>query len=293
MNYKPTNHLLELNLAVLFISTSGTLGRYIDLPAPTVIALRALLAGILLFAFCKWKGISLHIQKKHRGKVLLGGFLLGLHWVTYFYSLQLSNVAIGMLSLFTYPAITALLEPLFMRTRMSWFHIFLSMAVLMGIYLLAPDFGTDQNTLLAIAIGVFSAFCYALRNILLKKVEGYHGSSIMTYQLLIITVLLLPSYGMTTSTALWDYLPATAVLALLTTSIGHTLFVYSLKGFSAATASIISCMGPVYGIILGIIFLGEVPAWTTVAGGTIILIAAIAESLKVYHLPKYKVVGKK
>ena len=50
---------------------------------------------------------------------------MGTHWVTYFYALQWSNVAIGMLSLFTYPVITALLEPLFFNTRFQLRHLIL------------------------------------------------------------------------------------------------------------------------------------------------------------------------
>jgi len=42
---------------------------------------------------------------------------MGGHWITYFYALKLSNVAIGMLSLFAYPIFTALLEPFFIKVK--------------------------------------------------------------------------------------------------------------------------------------------------------------------------------
>ena len=61
------------------------------------------------------------------------------HWVTYFYALQWSNVAIGMLSLFTYPVITALLEPLILKTKFQKHHLILGFIVLIGVYFLAPD----------------------------------------------------------------------------------------------------------------------------------------------------------
>ena len=62
------------------------------------------------------------------------------HWVTYFYALKLSNVAIGMLSMFTFPVMTALLEPFFTKQKINSIHIALALLVLIGIYFLVPDF---------------------------------------------------------------------------------------------------------------------------------------------------------
>lgn len=280
-------HLLELNLAMLFISTSGILGRYISLPIPMTIGIRASLACLALFLFCKYKKFDLKIRGVDRGVVLLGGLLLGMHWVFYFYALQMSNVAIGMLSMFTYPTITTVLEPILLRTKLLKFHIFLGLLVLLGIYLLVPEFNLENETLKAVGFGVFSALCYAIRNIIMKsKVEKYNGSVLMYYQLAVVTALLLPTFFVLDSSQLINYLPAGIVLALLTTALGHTLFLYSFKNFSIGTASIISCIQPVYGIILGALFLNEYPAFSTIVGGSIIIISVVAESIRVYQLSR-------
>ena len=280
-----TINFIELNLAILFISTSGALGRFIDLPIPLTIGLRSLLGGIALYFFCRWKKISFYVEGGDRKTILFGGLLLGLHWITYFYSLRLSNVAIGMLSLFTYPAITAILEPIILKTRILKIHLILSLMVLVGIYFLVPDFDLQNDDFKAVGFGIFSAFCYALRNIILKrKINRYDGSLLMVYQLLVISVFLSPFAFVLDSSKVIDYLPATIVLALLTTSIGHTLFLHSLKHFSTVTASIVSCAQPVYGIIIGMIFLHEYPKVNTIIGGGIIIFTVIIESLRVYKL---------
>lgn len=118
------SHLLEINLAVIFISTSGTLGRYIDLPVPVTIASRGILAFFILLLFCRWKGISLKVKRSDLPLVILSGILMALHWVTYFYALQMSSVAIGMLSIYTYPIITAFLEPLLLKTKFQKYICF-------------------------------------------------------------------------------------------------------------------------------------------------------------------------
>lgn len=280
-----TVNFIELNLAILFISTSGALGRFIELPIPITIGLRSLIGGFLLYLFCKWKKISFYVEGRDRKTIFYGGLLLGLHWITYFYALRLSNVAIGMLSLFTYPAITAILEPIFLKTKILKIHLILSLLVLVGIYFLVPDFDIQSDHVKAVGFGVFSALCYAIRNIIMKtKIEHYDGSLLMAYQLLAVTVVLSPfSFFLDTSDVL-VYLPATLLLALLTTAIGHTLFLHSLKHFSTVTASIVSCSQPVYGIIIGMIFLQEYPKVTTIIGGTIIIFTVLIESLRVYKL---------
>lgn len=278
-------NLLELNLAMLFISTSGVLGRYINMPSPIVIELRALLACIVLFIFCQWKKASLTIQPKDRKTVFISGILLGLHWTTYFYALQLSNVAIGMLSLFTFPAITAILEPIFLKTKILAFHLVLCLLVLIGIYFLVPDFSLENSQFKAVGFGVLSAVCYAFRNLMMKsKVDTYNGSVLMVYQLLTIAILWAPFVGILDNSNLVKYLPATILLALLTTSIGHTLFLYSLKNFSTTTASIISCTQPIYGILIGLLILGEVPELRTIIGGVIIISTVLAESFRLSQI---------
>lgn len=266
---------------MLFVSTSGALGRYIDLSPPLTIATRAVLAFIILYAYCRYKGLSFKIAKEHRLPIILSGIFLGSHWVTYFYALQLSSVAIGMLSLFTYPVITAFLEPLLLGTKFQKVHLFLGFLVLAGIYLLNPTFDFKNGQMLAVAIGVLSALLYSLRNIILKnRVGEYNGSSLMCFQMGIIGIVLAPFFLSSALVEVPNQLPWIVTLALLTTAIGHTLFLNCFKYFSITTISILSSIQPIYGIVLGAIFLKEFPSLTTVFGGVLILSAVAIESLR-------------
>ena len=194
MKSQHNNYLLLLALATVLISTSGALGKFIDLPTPVIIWFRSALAALFLFLFCKYKKLKIGIKsKKDLPTILLGAVLLGTHWVTYFYALKLSNVAIGMLSMFTFPVITALLEPLFTKTKLNPIHILLGLMVLLGIYILAPEINFESNYPKGILLGVFSAFSYAIRNLILKRhVKSYNGTVLMVQQSLIVAVLLSP-----------------------------------------------------------------------------------------------------
>ena len=244
-------NLLQLNFAVLIISTSGALGRFIELPVPLIIGLRACLGAIPLILFCKFKKFSFKIQKKDRSTIIISSILMGTHWIAYFISLKLSNLAIGMLSVFTYPVITAFLEPIILKNKFKKSNLILGLMVLVGIYFLVPEFSLENDYFKAIGFGVFSAFCYSIRNIFMKqKASEYEGSILMVYQLIIVSILLAPVFFIYDMTGLKASIPALLILAFLTTATGHTLFIYSFRNFTISTASIISSIQPVYGLSL-------------------------------------------
>lgn len=257
-----------LLLATLFISTSGVLGRYIAMPTEIIIWFRAAIAMVLLYLYCKYKKIDLTIKSSKDYKpFFISGLLMAVHWVTYFYALKLSNVALGVLSLYTFPIIIALLEPLFLKVKFDPMYILLGLLVLIGLFILTPEFNIDSTQVKGILFGVFSAFCYAVRILILKQhVAKYNGTMLMFYQTVIITILLLPTLFFMDISGLESQFPYLLLLAFLTTAIGHSLMLHSLKFFSASTASIISSLQPVFAIILAFFFLQEIPTTRTFLG---------------------------
>ena len=284
MKYKNPhlNYLLILNIGVLFISTSGVLGRYIALPPPISIWFRSLIALFVLLLYSQYKKFTFRIEwKKYGLAVCCSGFLLALHWITYFFALQWSNVAVGMLSLFTYPIITVFLEPLFLPVKLQKRHLFLGILILFGVYFLVPDFNIQNTATQGLLIGLFSAVSYSLRNIILKKNNAMgNGSVQMIYQLAVIIILLLPVhwiYPNTDISSQWLYL---LILGIFTTAVGHTLFLGSFSHFRISTVSIISSIQPLFGILLGILFLSEIPDLKSTLGGVLILSTVVIESRK-------------
>ena len=273
-------HLVELNIAMMFISTSGVLGRFISMPPPLTIWWRSFLTVFCLGLYIWYKKINIKINsKRDLTTILISGFFMGAHWVTYFYALKLSGVAIGMLAMFTYPIITVFLEPVFFKTRLDLKHVFLGGLVLVGIYFLTPELTTENNVSLGVLFGIVSAVFYSIRNILMKKkTANYHGSMLMFYQMIVIAALLIPVFFIFEGSPTNNDWFGLAALALFTTAIGHTLFVLSMKHFSIGTISIISSVQPIYGILFGMLFLGEIPASKTIIGGILILSTVVIES---------------
>jgi drug/metabolite transporter (DMT)-like permease len=203
------------------------------------------------------------------------------HWVTYFFALQYSNVAIGILSLFTYPIVTAFLEPMLLKTRFSKSHLALGVLVLMGVYFLVPEISFQNNYTIAVLLGMLSGLFYALRNILMKQeIEKYNGSVLMMYQIVVVAMVLSPVIFFNDFNLVLNQWKPLLTLAIVTTCIGHTLFLKSLRNFSTTAASIMSSAQPLYAILLGILFLSEYPSLKTIIGGALIISAVVIESIR-------------
>lgn len=282
MENSHVKNISGLLLATFFISTSGVLGKYIAMPTEVIIWFRAFLAMGFLYIYIKYKKIDLTIRSpKDYKSFLISGILMAAHWITYFYALKLSNVALGILSLFTYPIIIALLEPLFFKVKFNPIYILLGLMVLTGLYILMPEFNIESSQVKGILFGVFSAFCYAVRILILKQhVANYNGTILMFYQVLITSVLLFPVLFFMDLSGLESQFPYLLLLALLTTAVGHSLMLHFLQYFSASTASIISSLQPLFGIILAFYFLNEIPNTNTYLGGSLIIATVVIESIR-------------
>jgi drug/metabolite transporter (DMT)-like permease len=282
MENSNVKNISSLLFATLFISTSGVLGKYIAMPVEAIVWFRSAFAVVFIYAFCKFTNVDLKMKaKKDWIPFLLSALFMAAHWLTYFYALKISNVAIGMLSLFTFPIITAFLEPFFSKTKYDPMYLFLGILVLTGLSILAPEFTLESEELKGIVLGFISAICYSLRILILKQqVANYNGSMLMLYQTAIITILLVPVLFFVDVSGFESQFPYLILLALVTTAIGHTMMVKSLKHFSAATATIISSIQPIFGIIIAFFVVNEIPSFNTYLGGGLILLTVVIESFR-------------
>ena len=282
MKNQHTKNLIFLFVATLFGSTSGALGKFIDVPPPVVIWCRCVIGALFIYIFCLFNKTSLKIHSKRDIiTIFISALFFGAHWITYFYSLKLSNVAVGLLSMFTYPMVTALIEPLFIKVKFDPIYIVLSLMVLLGLYILSPEFNLENSYVGAILVGVLSALLYSIRNIMSKKLTAsYTGTSIMFYQIAMLSVVLCPVLFYMDTSNIPSQMPYIVMLGLLTTAIGHTMLVSSFKHFSVSTASIISAITPIFGIFIAFIFLNEIPNLNTFIGGSLILATVVIESIR-------------
>ena len=277
--------LLQLHLGVLLLGGAGLFAKLIDLPALDIIAYRGILSAVFLAGVLYFGKHSLKITNIRDAKVaLVIGVLAAIHWVTYFYSIQVTTVATAMLALFTYPMMTVFLEPIFRKTLPDFKDVCLGIAVLLGVGMLFPDlwFGTaslSNEYLIGVGAGLVSAFCFALRNVLVQhKFSQYNGGQSMFFQFTITGLLLIPFIDVSVGELTFDSIWKLILFSVVFSSLAHALFVSAIGHTGAKTAALVACLQPVYGICFALLILDEVPALATIGGGTIILAAAIYET---------------
>ena len=273
--------LLAVHAAVLIFGFTALFSKLLTLPALEITYYRSVVAFIVIAIYAAYKKQAFLLDSP-RDYLMAGllGVLLATHWVSYFYAMQISSVAIGVIALYTFPVITVFLEPLFHGEKPHSADIVSSIAVLFGIYLIVPDFSLDNSTALGVAAGVFSAFMLALRNILQRRnFSGYSASQALLYQSAVVVLALFAFIDTETiniDDRQWGLL---ILLGVVFTALPHTLFAYGLLHLKAKTAGLIACVQVVYAAVFAALFLGEWLSLNIVIGGLIVVSAAMYESL--------------
>ncbi|MCP4179088.1 MAG: EamA family transporter [bacterium] len=275
--------IIELNISLIIMGITTLFPKIIDLPAIYIILGRSIIASVSIFIFLKLCKAELSIQKKHIFGIIILGILMAVHWVSLFKSIQVSNVTIGIISFFSFPIMTVFIEPFFSKSKLTIRDIFLGILVIAGIILILPKFNINHNLTQGVIWGLISALFYTFRNILAKKyLKHYSGTHLMLLQVVVISIILLPSlyYGphLIKEIPLNDIVEL-IILGIFFTALPHCLYISSLKFLKAKTVGIMSIIQPLYCIVFAVIFLGESPTLKTIIGGIIILFTVIAETL--------------
>lgn len=280
---KQTQHLIELNIALVFLSTSGILGKLISISPTYAILGRCIIAAIALFFYIRYRRFSLTLNPRDTKFWVISGAFFGFHMIFYFYAISVSTVAIAFISLFTYPFITTLLEPFFFRNKLDWFNLLSATLIAIGIVVMTPEFSLENNTTLGVVLGITGAAMLALRNLMSKHyMQGrdVSGSVIMFYQLVVSVIAISPAlFFLDLGIDLTNF-TYVALLGLVTTAVGHTMFISKIRHFKASTQSIISGIQPIYGILWAVIIIGEKLPTRTIIGGSLIILTVCLESIK-------------
>lgn len=277
---KKQSGLLELHLAVLLFGGTALFSKLIPLNALDITLLRCVVAAIVLALIVKASKNKLRLNSTKDYFIAVGlGVIVSLHWVTYFASMQLSSVAIGMIAFFTYPVMTVLIEPFITGNSIKKVDIGSGLTVLLGVILLIPEANLNNDVTLGIAIGILSAVFFTARNLLHKRYfSAYSGPQAMFYQTGVAVLFLAPWHTVELSQIEQNVWWLIVLLGVVFTAAPHALFTTALRHLSAKTVSLVSCLQPFYGAVLALILLGESLDFKTALGGFLVVATAIFET---------------
>jgi drug/metabolite transporter (DMT)-like permease len=281
MNAK-NKSLTEIHIAVFLFGLSGLFGKFLALPPMIIVLGRVFFSSIFLFCIMKYLKNDIKLkQKKHYVQLALMGMLLAIHWSTFFKSIQVSTVAIGLLTFSTFPVFVAFLEPYFFKEKIRLSDINSAIITFIGVILVIPRFEIGNTLTQGVLWGILSGFTYAILSMLNRSyVKQYASTVIAFYEQFAATIILLPFLFLQKPVFQRSDLLLLILLGTVFTGISHTLFINGLKNIKTQIASIISCLEPVYGIVFAIFLLGEIPTIREAIGGIVILGAIIYSTVK-------------
>lgn len=273
--------LVATHVAVLLFGLVGLFAKVVALPAIILVLGRTFFSSAFL-------GIYLAVKRqrfalKTRGDyvlIIFAGIILAIHWTSFMQSIQVSTVAVGTLTLATFPLFSAVLEPLLFHEKMRVSDILCALVMLGGVTCIVDDFSLEDSMAQGVLWGLLSAFTYALLSLANRKFSsGYPASLVSFYEQATATVVLLPALFVLKPTFTVLDVGMLAIMGVVFTAIAHTLFIGGLRTVKVRTAGIITGLESVYGVVAALLFLGEIPGIREIVGGAIILAVALYSTL--------------
>ncbi|MEN8124371.1 MAG: EamA family transporter [Bacteroidota bacterium] len=260
----PTNKLknqIHLHFIVFIWGFTAILAALISIDAIPLVWYRVMLASITLFLYFKIKKIKFKISFDAFLRFLLGGIIIALHWVAFFYAIKISTISITLITMSSSAIFVALLDPLFSKKKFRFYELLLASIVIIGfIIIFKVENGYTKGIISALISSVLLAFFSIFNS---KNIQKYNAVHIAFYELLtaflfLSLVMLLSNtisfdtIKMTTSD--WLYL---IILSTVCTAYPFVIATNLLKKMSPFTIILTNNLEPVYGIILAVIIFGD------------------------------------
>lgn len=277
-----TKSLLEIHIAVILFGLSGLFARYVGQPAVIIALGRVFFASISMYTLFRFKGISIRLKTgRDLTALATAGLLLSVHWTTFFLSIQVSTVAIGVLTFSTFPLFITFLEPVMFGERIKKADVVCACVMFTGVIIIVPEFHLSNNVTLGIIWGMVCSLTYAALSLVNRKfVKKYPGGLIAFYEQGTATLVLLPALFIYRPELTLTSLALLVLLGVLFTAAAHSMFINGMKHIRAQAAGMIASLESVYGIAAAALFLNEIPSSNEFAGGALILASALYTTLK-------------
>ncbi len=280
-----TKDYLKLHFIVLLFGFTAVLGKLVSIPSVEMVFYRTLLAAAGMGALILFTRGTFTVSKTDLIKILLTGFIVALHWITFFGSGRLSNPSTSLVGFATCSFWAALIEPIIKRKKIQFLEIGLGLVVILGLYIIfAGDFQYPLGLFLGIISGLTAALFSVVNSRLVTRVSAHTITFYEMVSACLIIVLFLPIYQITWADGgqlqllpTWPDWIYIAILAWACSVYAYSVAINLTKKLSVFFIQLALNLEPVYGIALALIVFGEKELMGfNFYAGTIIIICAVA-----------------
>ena len=256
------NNLILYHFIVFLYGFTSVTGALISLAALPLVVYRMLIAEAGLALFFLFFHLSyFRLARPLWGKVVLGGILIGTHWVTFFYAIKIAGVSLALSMMATGALITAFIDPLISKRKLLGYEVFFGGITALGIAII---YQAEFEHLKGISIALLSAFLSSLFTILNgKMVQEARAITLSFYELLVgslVGIVVAYFSDMLTIQAFtpqgWDWLWL-LLLGLLGTSFAFNMSIQVMRHLSSFTIMMVINLEPIYGILLALAIWNE------------------------------------
>lgn len=276
---KPLHAQITLHATVVVFGFTGVLGKLISLAATPLVFWRTLIGagGLYLWMLIRRSG-GAAMPASLRAGVVGTGFLVAVHWVTFFAAIKASTVSLALAVMATVPMFVALIEPVLRRRRLDPTELMTGLIAVFGLWwMYRVDVSYGEGMVLAL----ISAFCAALFGTL-NSIWGQTISSIAISRIELVSACAALALWMSLSNQ-WAYsTPAVEdwvwllLLGLFATSLAFAITVEVMKVLSPFTVAMAINLEPVYAILLALLVFGKEEVMPPgFYGGAALLISAV------------------
>jgi drug/metabolite transporter (DMT)-like permease len=278
-----TSDYLKLHFIIFLWGFTAILGLFVTIPAIEMVVFRTLTAAVgmgLVMLFLK-QGYKL--PAGYLPKLMLTGFVVAAHWITFFVSARVSNASVSLVGIATGSLWASVLDPFLTKRKIRGYEVLLGLLVIVGLYVIFSfDFKYPLGLALGVSSGFLSALFFAMNQRLGRTVGTYQitfyemtGACIGTIvYLLIHSTIVDTRYQVNFNATLTDWL-SILILGLVCSVYAFSVSVDLMKRLSVFFMQLSLNLEPVYGIILAVLIFGETEKmnWQFYIGTLLILLS--------------------
>ena len=267
---------MKVIIAAIIWGSSGAFIKYLDL-TPGLIAFFRVALPVVFFG--AWFVIRRERFFENGIKILLIASVINAVRL-FFYFIGFLNAPIGnaVIILYTYPVLAVLFSHFFLREPLPFLNVVLLVLAMAGVMLVFSDkpIHFDNEVFLGMAAMLLSAALNASMVVIFKhQSPKFSPPQIVFFQNLVGAVCFLPFLITGMDQLTLHKFSVASFYAVLVGVVGFWLFFYALKRVFASTASFLSYIEVVSGILFGIFLFNEVLTWNEIAGGSMIMGASV------------------
>jgi len=252
---------IQLHFIVLIWGFTAILVALIPLEAIQLVWYRVLIASITIFLFSKFYKINLKINKVTFVKFSVGGILIALHWVTFFYAIKVSTISITLVTMSSSAIFVVLLEPVFGGQKIKFYELLLASIAIVGfIVIFKVEHLYIKGILSALISSILLAVFSIYNNRLTQKYKAIHISfyELLAAFLFLTVMMLFRSTFSLVAIKMTNYqILFLILLSTVATAYPFIIATNLLKKMGSFTLLLTNNLEPVYGIILALLIFGE------------------------------------